>query len=96
MSSFHPINPKPFLKTLVGTRVVVRLKWNKTEYEGTLVLIDNYMNLQLESAVERADGEEAEVGELFIRCNNVLFVRGKQQEAAPAVEASAQADTEMQ
>lgn len=96
MSSFHPINPKPFLKTLVGTRVVVRLKWNKTEYEGTLVLIDNYMNLQLESAVERADGEEAEVGELFIRCNNVLFVRAKQQEAAPAAETSAQADTEMQ
>ncbi|KAL7665136.1 Sm domain-containing protein [[Candida] zeylanoides] len=96
MSSFHPINPKPFLKTLVGTRVVVRLKWNKTEYEGTLLSIDNYMNLQLESAVERADGEEAEVGELFIRCNNVLFVRGKQQEAPPATEASARADTEMQ
>lgn len=75
MSSFHPINPKPFLKTLINKQVVVRLKWNKTEYKGVLVSIDNYMNLQLEQTVEIADGKEEEIGEIFIRCNNVLFVR---------------------
>lgn len=76
MSSFHPINPKPFLKTLIDKQVIVRLKWNKTQYKGTLVSIDNYMNLQLDNAFESMDGsEEEQIGEIFIRCNNVLFVR---------------------
>ena len=76
---FQPINPKPFLKTLIGKQVIVRLKWNKTEYKGTLVSIDNYMNLQLDktSEVIYEDGEKKEevIGEIFIRCNNVLFIR---------------------
>ncbi|KAM9900158.1 hypothetical protein OXX69_009195 [Metschnikowia pulcherrima] len=89
MSSFQPINPKPFLKTLLNKPVVVRLKWNKLEYKGTLVAIDNYMNLQLEDTVEvvkgavseSADGESEKgeagdkIGDIFIRCNNVLFIR---------------------
>ncbi|CAK7894616.1 small nuclear ribonucleoprotein F [[Candida] anglica] len=75
MSSFHPINPKPFLKTLVNKQVIVRLKWNKTSYKGTLVAIDNYMNLQLEDTFELSDGSEEAIGEIFIRCNNVLFIR---------------------
>ncbi|KAM9939290.1 hypothetical protein OXX80_001225 [Metschnikowia pulcherrima] len=89
MSSFQPINPKPFLKTLLNKPVVVRLKWNKLEYKGTLVAIDNYMNLQLEDTVEvvkgavgeSADGESGKgeagdrIGDVFIRCNNVLFIR---------------------
>lgn len=57
----------------------MRLKWNKTEYKGTLLSIDNYMNLQLDEAYEvirEADGKrEEQIGEIFIRCNNVLFVR---------------------
>lgn len=79
MSTFQPINPKPFLKTLLSKRVVVRLKWNKMEYKGTLVAIDNYMNLQLddtsEVVVEGGEKKEEQLGEVFIRCNNVLFVR---------------------
>lgn len=37
--------------------------------------IDNYMNLQLEQTTEISEGVEEEIGEIFIRCNNVLFVR---------------------
>ncbi|KAK6460390.1 hypothetical protein DFJ63DRAFT_280541, partial [Scheffersomyces coipomensis] len=76
---FHPINPKPFLKTLINKKVIVRLKWNKTEYKGTLISIDNYMNLQLdhtsEILYEDNDRKEELIGEIFIRCNNVLFIR---------------------
>ncbi|EGW32159.1 uncharacterized protein SPAPADRAFT_61242 [Spathaspora passalidarum NRRL Y-27907] len=83
MSTFQPINPKPFLKSLIGKQVIVRLKWNKTEYRGTLISIDNYMNLQLDQTYEIIyeveDGNETKkeesIGEIFIRCNNVLFVR---------------------
>lgn len=30
-----PVNPKPFLNDLTGTRVLVKLKWGM-EYRGTL------------------------------------------------------------
>lgn len=70
------MNPKPFLKTLIDKEVVVRLKWNKTEYRGSLVSVDNYMNLQLENTYEIEGEKEELIGEIFIRCNNVLFVRG--------------------
>ncbi|ODV79153.1 small nuclear ribonucleo protein SmF [Suhomyces tanzawaensis NRRL Y-17324] len=72
---FQPINPKPFLKTLINKPVVVRLKWNRTEYKGTLVSVDNYMNLQLEDTKEVDGDKEEPIGEIFIRCNNVLFIR---------------------
>ncbi|KAK6457965.1 uncharacterized protein RJT20DRAFT_27922 [Scheffersomyces xylosifermentans] len=79
MSSFQPINPKPFLKTLINKLVIVRLKWNKTEYKGTLISIDNYMNFQLDNTYEviHEEGKNKEelIGEIFIRCNNVLFIR---------------------
>lgn len=49
------------------------------EYKGTLLAIDNYMNLQLDDTYEiiREGKEKKEelIGEIFIRCNNVLFVR---------------------
>lgn len=75
-----PVNPKPFLKSLIDKEVNVRLKWNNTEYRGILLSVDNYMNLQLDEAVEFIDAEEkGKIGEIFIRCNNVLFVgKGKQ------------------
>ncbi|EMG46495.1 SMX3 Small nuclear ribonucleoprotein F [Candida maltosa Xu316] len=83
MSNFQPINPKPFLKSLVNKTIIVRLKWNKMEYKGRLVSIDNYMNLQLDQTYEITkesedgsdDKKEELIGEIFIRCNNVLFIR---------------------
>jgi len=75
MSSFKPTNPKPFLQDQVGKEVVVRLKWGM-EYKGYLVSSDNYMNLQLANTEELQDGKPVgTLGEVFIRCNNVLFLR---------------------
>lgn len=69
------VNPKPFLKDLQGKQVLVRLKWGPTEYKGTLLSTDSYMNLQLDQAEEIINGESKGVlGEVLIRCNNVLWI----------------------
>uniref|UniRef100_K3X7G4 Sm protein F n=1 Tax=Globisporangium ultimum (strain ATCC 200006 / CBS 805.95 / DAOM BR144) TaxID=431595 RepID=K3X7G4_GLOUD len=70
------LNPKPFLAGLTGKPVVARLKWGM-EYKGILVSVDSYMNMQLADTEEYINGEPAgNLGEVLIRCNNVLFVRG--------------------
>ena len=69
------VNPKPFLLDLVGKTVRVRLKWGQ-EYQGKLASSDAYMNLQLEETEEFIDGQFAgTLGEVLIRCNNVLYVK---------------------
>merc|ERR1712039_805425 len=71
-----PMNPKPFLNSLVGKPVMVKLKWGH-EYKGFLVSTDGYMNLQLASTEEFIDGNNTgALGEVLVRCNNVLYVRG--------------------
>ena len=71
-----PLNPKPFLNNLTGKPVLVKLKWGM-EYKGILVSVDNYMNLQLANTEEFIDGAlTGNLGEALIRCNNVLFIRG--------------------
>lgn len=73
----EPINPRPFLDSMLGKNVTVRLKWNKTEYIGILESVDSYFNLQLSSAEEFIDRQiGGKLGMMFIRCNNVLMVRG--------------------
>ncbi|KAL1925156.1 uncharacterized protein VTP21DRAFT_39 [Calcarisporiella thermophila] len=82
MSSFVPVNPKPFLQDLTGKAVMVRLKWGQ-EYKGYLVSVDSYMNLQLANTEEFIDGAPAgTLGEVLIRCNNVLYIRGIEEEDA--------------
>ncbi|CCC68080.1 hypothetical protein NCAS_0A15220 [Naumovozyma castellii] len=55
--------------------VVVTLKFNRTQYKGTLVSTDNYFNVQLSNAEEIVAGEhKGKVGDIFIRCNNVLWI----------------------
>ena len=78
------MNPKPFLAGLTGKAVVVRLKWGM-EYKGILVSVDSYMNLQLANTEEFISGECAgNLGEVLIRCNNVLYIRGlKEDEKGP-------------
>lgn len=69
------VNPKPFLASLVGKPVIVKLKWGM-EYRGRLASVDNYMNVQLEDSEEWIDGALAgQLGEILIRCNNVLYIR---------------------
>jgi small nuclear ribonucleoprotein F len=69
-------NPKPFLTGLTGQAVLVKLKWGM-EYKGILQSFDNYMNFQLTETEEYIDGAMAgNLGEVLIRCNNVLYIRG--------------------
>eukprot|EP00616_Rhizochromulina_sp_CCMP1243_P004462 CAMPEP_0118961608 /NCGR_PEP_ID=MMETSP1173-20130426/235_1 /TAXON_ID=1034831 /ORGANISM="Rhizochromulina marina cf, Strain CCMP1243" /LENGTH=83 /DNA_ID=CAMNT_0006909789 /DNA_START=21 /DNA_END=272 /DNA_ORIENTATION=- len=70
------VNPKPFLSQLTGKPVLVKLKWGM-EYKGTLMSVDSYMNVQLGEAEEFIDGNFAgALGEIMIRCNNVMYIRG--------------------
>ncbi|KAG8044198.1 hypothetical protein GUJ93_ZPchr0228g22247 [Zizania palustris] len=56
--------------------VIVKLKWGM-EYKGYLVSVDSYMNLQLANTEEYIDGQfSGNLGEILIRCNNVLYLRG--------------------
>ncbi|KAF1984770.1 LSM domain-containing protein [Aulographum hederae CBS 113979] len=73
--SVVPLNPKPMLMGLVNNDVIVRLKWGTQEYRGRLVSTDSYMNLQLSGAEEYSEGEPAgTLGDVLIRCNNVLWI----------------------
>merc|ERR1739840_19175 len=79
-ANFMPINPKPFLNGLTGKAVTVKLKWGH-EYKGFLVSVDAYMNLQLAQTEEFIDGNfTGKLGEVLVRCNNVLYVRGTDEE----------------
>lgn len=74
------VNPKPFLNELAGQSVMVKLKWG-LEYKGTLKSVDTYMNMQLLNAEEWLDGNfKGSLGEIFIRCNNVLYVRAAKEQ----------------
>ncbi|GHJ87131.1 hypothetical protein NliqN6_3533 [Naganishia liquefaciens] len=84
MSGVQPVNPKPYLQSLTGKPVWVRLKWG-LEYKGYLVSTDGYMNLQLANTEEWQDGQSnGALGEVFIRCNNVLYIRGAQEDETKA------------
>ncbi|KAL7638565.1 UNVERIFIED_CONTAM: hypothetical protein RMT77_011141 [Armadillidium vulgare] len=75
-----PINPKPFLNQLTGQPVIVKLKWGH-EYKGILVSVDGYMNLQLANTDEYIEGQvTGSLGEVLVRCNNVLYIRGAEEE----------------
>lgn len=53
----------------------MKLKWGM-EYKGLLVSVDSYMNLQLTNTEEFVDGQlTGNLGEVLIRCNNVLYMR---------------------
>jgi len=53
------------------------------EYEGILTSTDAYMNLQLDGTKEFIDGEFAgELGEVLIRCNNVMYVKAADEETS--------------
>ncbi|KAI0479466.1 like-Sm domain-containing protein [Xylariaceae sp. FL0804] len=90
--SFMPINPRPMLQELVNKDIVVRLKWGETEYKGRLVSVDSYMNVQLTGAQEYVDQKfTSDLGQILIRCNNVLWIKGANGQGDPG----AAADTAM-
>ncbi|KOB60196.1 hypothetical protein PFHG_01888 [Plasmodium falciparum HB3] len=62
-----PLNPKPFLNSLAGNRVIIKLKWGM-EYKGILKSFDGYMNIRLTNAEEWIHGEfKGTLGEIFLR-----------------------------
>ena len=71
---------------LTGKRVRIRLKWGQ-EYEGNLTSSDAYMNVQLLQTQEFVDGQYAGfLGEVLIRCNNILYIKAadvKESEGVP-------------
>ncbi|KAM3424229.1 hypothetical protein BST61_g11230 [Cercospora zeina] len=81
--SFIPLNPRPMLQGLVNKDVIVRIKWGQ-EYTGRLVSVDSYMNIQLSGAEEKsANGQDHGVlGQVLIRCNNILWISAKKGEGA--------------
>ncbi|XP_005306509.1 small nuclear ribonucleoprotein F-like [Chrysemys picta bellii] len=75
-----PLNRKPFLNGLQGKLVMVKLKWGM-EYKGYRVSVDGYMNMQLANTEEYIGGAlSGHLGEVLISCNNVLCIRGVEEE----------------
>jgi small nuclear ribonucleoprotein F len=90
------VNPKPFLADLTGKIVRVRLKWGM-EYQGKLESSDAYMNLQLLKTEEYIDGTLAGyLGEVLIRCNNVLYVKAAEDQNNDAEVAKEDSSSNMQ
>ena len=68
-------NPLKTLQRAVNNKILVRLK-DGHEYTGRLIETDAYMNLVLTEAEELMDGDPiARYGEVFIRGNNILFIK---------------------
>lgn len=71
----HSKNPLHILQNSQNSQILIRLK-DGTEYKGLLKEIDAYMNMILEDATEIMDGSPiAKYNEIFIRGNNLLFVK---------------------
>ena len=74
--SLAPVNPVPFLHELTGRDVAVKLKWGGLEIRGILKAVDSYMNLQVLNSEEWTSGNfKGALGEVFLRCNNALYIR---------------------
>lgn len=68
-------NPLHILQNAQNSEILLRLK-DGTEYKGLLKEIDAYMNMILEDATEIMDGSPvAKYNEIFIRGNNLLFIK---------------------
>lgn len=68
-------NPIHVLQNAQNSQILLRLK-DGTEYKGLLKEIDAYMNMILEEALELIDGSPvARYNEIFIRGNNLLFIK---------------------
>ncbi|MHA1310730.1 MAG: LSM domain-containing protein [Candidatus Helarchaeota archaeon] len=71
------VNPLKILNKSVNNKILVRLKDGR-EYIGRLLETDIFMNLVLTSAeeLEKDTGRPiSKYGEVFIRGNNILFIK---------------------
>jgi U6 snRNA-associated Sm-like protein LSm6 len=67
--------PLNVLIKAVGSNVAVALK-GREEYRGKMTQADGYMNMMLKETKEYGDDKLlASYGDVFIRGNNVLYIR---------------------
>ena len=75
MATITPVNPLPFVQELTGQEVYIKLKWG-LDLKGILKSVDAYMNFQLLECEEWKEGTmQGKLGEVLVRCNNVLYIR---------------------
>ena len=68
--------PGDFLRAVTGRPVVVKLN-SGAEYRGVLACLDGFLNVALEQTEEFVGGvRRAQLGDAFIRGNNVLYISG--------------------
>ncbi len=68
-------NPLKVLNNAVNSTILLRLK-DGTEYKGRLQRVDLYMNMTMTDTTEFQDGQAiARYGEIFVRGNNILFIK---------------------
>lgn len=72
----NPVNPKPYLIELINRKISVKLKWG-IDYQGILKSFDKYMNIHLDKTEEVINGIKKgfQLGDVLIRCNNILYIR---------------------
>lgn len=62
------------VNSLVDSVISVEIKDEGCKFEGRLVAVDEYLNLQLEDATEVNDGVKRSLGVVVIRGNNILSI----------------------
>jgi len=67
--------PNRKVQSLIGKRVRVEMKGDSSVLEGTLVSVDDYMNLYLEDTAEMVNGERKRIlGPVILRGNNIILL----------------------
>ena len=67
--------PNKKIQSLVGSRIQVEMKGEKTILEGILSGFDEYLNMHLVDASEVEDGRKVtSLGSVILRGNNVVLV----------------------
>ncbi len=67
--------PSKKIHKLVGTKIRVEMKGEKFALEGTLVNVDDYLNLYLCGTIEIVDGEKKRMlGSVVLRGNNIVLI----------------------
>ena len=61
--------------SLVDSTISVEMKDEGRTFQGTLVAVDEYLNLHLEDSIETTDAaNKRDLGTLVIRGNNILSI----------------------
>jgi len=67
--------PNKRVQGMIGKKVHVEMKGERTVLEGVLRSVDDYLNLHLSAANELYDGEKRRLlGSVVVRGNNVVLI----------------------